>query len=536
MIRYIPFALIITASVICSVFVFASAFFAWALIVLLPLVALGVRDLLQQKHSIQRIYPVIGHLRWLIEEVRPQVHQYIVEGELEGRPFSRDMRSIAYRRAKDSLDVKPFGTELDVYSDQYEWINHSIRTKPVAKEPFRVDIGGPQCARPYSASLLNISAMSFGALGGRAISALNLGAKLGGFAHDTGEGGISRYHRLHGGDLIWEIGSGYFGCRNPDGTFNPDKFRQNAQLDEVKVIEIKLSQGAKPGHGGVLPGKKVTKEIAEARDVPVGKTVISPASHSTFSTPIEFMAFIATLRELSDGKPVGFKLCVGYRWEFLAIVKAMIETGIYPDFIVVDGKEGGTGAAPLEFTNRIGMPLRDGLLFVHNALVGVGLRDRIRIGASGKIITAYHMAAALALGADWCNSARGFMFALGCLQSQKCHTGMCPTGITTQDPLRQNGLVVADKAHRVHNFHRHTMAAFAEVIAAAGLDHPQELQSRHICRRLGPNDWKTADHIYHFLKANELIETPDQSIYATDWAMAQAQSFHPAGALAMGST
>ena len=491
MIRYIPFALILAAMIAAGAAARTAGWAVWAFIILAPIALLGLRDLFQTRHSLQRIYPVISHLRWLIEAVRPQIHQYLVEGDLEGRPFSRDMRSVVYQRAKDTVDVKPFGTDLDVYGDQFEWINHSIETRPVADQPFRIDIGGKQCSQPYSASVLNISAMSFGSLGANAIAALNLGAKRGDFAHDTGEGSISEYHRIHGGDLIWELGSGYFGCRNMDGTFSAEKFRETACLDQVKMIEIKLSQGAKPGHGGVLPGSKVTAEIAAARGVSVGETVVSPASHSAFSTPIELMEFIAQLRELSAGRPVGFKLCVGHRWEFFAIVKAILETGIRPDFIVIDGKEGSTGAAPLEFTNRIGMPLRDGLIFAHNALVGTGLRDDIRIGASGKIVTGFHMAAAMALGADWCNSARGFMFALGCVQSRKCHTGHCPTGITTQDALRQRGLVIADKAPRVHNFHRNTVEALAEVVAAVGLDRPSELLPRHICRRVGPNDWKT---------------------------------------------
>lgn len=527
LIRYLPLALVIAASFVCTFAALFAHWSGWALVVLLPLAAAGVYDLLQTGHSIKRIYPLVGQLRWAIEEIRPQIHQYLVEGDLDGKPFSRDQRSIVYQRAKDTVDVKPFGTELDVYGDQFEWINHSIRTVPVAHELFRIEIGGPQCKKPYSASILNISAMSFGSLGARAVEALNLGAKRGHFAHDTGEGSISRYHRLHGGDLIWEIGSGYFGCRNPDGTFSAEKFQETARQDQVRMIEIKLSQGAKPGHGGVLPGAKVTEEIAEARGVPIGETVVSPSSHSAFSTPLEMMAFIAQLRELSGGKPVGFKLCVGHRWEFLAIVKAMLETDICPDFIVVDGKEGGTGAAPLEFSNRIGMPLRDGLIFVRNALVGAGLRDRIRIGASGKIVNGYHMAAALALGADWCNSARGFMFALGCIQSQRCHTDQCPTGITTQDPLRQHGLVIADKAPRVHNFHRNTVEALAEIIAAAGLEHPGDLVPSHLCRRLGPNHWDTADNIYHFLKPGELLTDPDSCFYAQDWTIAQAGSFAP---------
>jgi glutamate synthase domain-containing protein 2 len=403
------------------------------------LTLLGTVDLLQTRHAILRSYPILAHLRFLLEEIRPEMRQYFFEDEKHGLPFSRDKRAVVYQRAKRVLDKRPFGTQYDVYAEGYEWVCHSVSPRPLATAPFRLTIGGPDCAKPYSASILNISAMSFGALSPNAIRALNGGAKQGGFAHDTGEGGVSRYHRELGGDLIWEIGSGYFGCRLPDGAFCAERFAKTAADEQIKMVEVKLSQGAKPGHGGVLPAAKVSAEIAAARGVPMGKDCISPARHSSFATPVEFVRFLDDLRRLSGGKPVGFKLCVGHPWEFLAICKAMLETGICPDFIVVDGKEGGTGAAPLEFLDHLGMPLREGLTFVHNALVGAGVRDRIKIGASGKVASAFDIARAMALGADWCNAARGFMFALGCIQSQSCHTDHCPTGPDAAARARRAG-------------------------------------------------------------------------------------------------
>ena len=404
----------------------------------------GLRDVTQTFSAVRRNYPIIGNIRFMLEKIRPEIRQYFIESDTEATPFSRSQRSLVYARAKGETDKRPFGTQLDVRAPGYEWINHSMAPTVVNGHDIRIAIGGPGCTQPYSASVFNISAMSFGALSAHAIQALNAGAKLGGFAHDTGEGSISSWHRLHGGDLIWEIGSGYFGCRNDDGSFNADKFRTNALDAQVKMIEIKLSQGAKPGHGGVLPGPKVTAEIAEARGVKAGQDCVSPAAHSAFGTPLELMQFIARLRELSGGKPVGFKLCIGHPWEWFGMVKAMLATGVTPDFIVVDGSEGGTGAAPLEFTDHVGVPLQEGLRLVHNTLVGANLREHIRVGCAGKVVSAFDIARAMALGADWCNSARGFMFALGCIQAQHCHTGACPTGVTTQDPLRQQALVVPD--------------------------------------------------------------------------------------------
>ena len=446
------------------------------------LVALGVHDLLQTHHSILRNYPVIGHLRFVLEFVRPEIRQYFIESDNEAAPFSRSQRSLVYQRAKGESDKRPFGTQLDVQAPGFEWINHSVAPSQLATHDFRITIG-PETAQPYSASVFNISAMSFGALSANAILALNAGAKRGSFAHDTGEGSISAYHRVHGGDLVWEIGSGYFGCRHADGSFDPEKFAHSARDPQVKLIEIKLSQGAKPGHGGVLPGPKVTPEIAAARGVPMGVDCVSPAAHSAFATPLEMMQFIVRLRELSGGKPTGFKLCIGHPWEWFAMVKAMLASGITPDFIVVDGSEGGTGAAPVEFTDHVGSPLQEGLLLVHNTLRGAGLRGRIRLGCAGKVVSAFDIARMMALGADWCNSARGFMFALGCIQAQSCHTGRCPTGVTTQDPVRQRSLVVPDKAVRVYNFHQQTLHALQELVQAAGLQHPSDITAHHIVRR-----------------------------------------------------
>jgi glutamate synthase domain-containing protein 2 len=489
------------------------------------LTTLGLRDLFQRRHAVLRNYPISAHLRFLLEGMRPEMRQYFFESETDGLPFSRNQRAIIYQRAKMALDKRPFGTQLDVYAPGYEWLRHSIAPKPVATEPFRVLVGGPDCARPYSLSLFNISAMSFGALSANAIRALNKGAALGGFAHDTGEGGYSPYHRQGGGDIIWEIGSGYFGCRRPDGAFAPDQFAAAAANDQIKMIEIKLSQGAKPGHGGVLPAAKVTAEIAAIRGVEAGKDCVSPARHGAFSTPIEMMTFVGRLRELSGGKPIGFKLCVGHPWEFLAICKAMIETNVRPDFIVVDGKEGGTGAAPLEFTDRLGMPMREGLVFVRNALVGAGLRDTIRIGVSGKIANAFDMACAMALGADWCNAGRGFMFSLGCIQSLSCHTDRCPTGVATQDKTRSRALVVEDKTERVRNFHRSMLEALAELTAAAGLDHPQDFRPAHFSRRVSENEVMTFGELYPSMAPGELLTGARDEGLRTLWAAARPDSF-----------
>jgi glutamate synthase domain-containing protein 2 len=499
----------------------------WWPTLFLLLTMVGLYDLQQSHHAILRNYPIIGHLRFMLEAIRPEIRQYFLESETEAAPFSRAQRTLIYSRAKGQSDKRPFGTQLDVRAIGYEWINHSIAPSHLISHDFRVKVGGKDCTQPYDISLFNVSAMSFGALSANAIQALNLGAKLGGFAHDTGEGSISRHHRTHGGDLIWEIGSGYFGCRDAQGHFSPERFVENVRSPQVKMVEIKLSQGAKPGHGGVLPGPKVTEEIAEARGVMVGQDCVSPATHSSFSTPLEMMAFIQQLRTLSEGKPVGFKLCIGHPWEWFAIVKAMLETGIQPDFIVVDGAEGGTGAAPLEFSDHMGMPLQEALRLVHNTLVGAGLRDSIRVGASGKIVSAFDMARALALGADWCNSARGFMFALGCIQAQTCHSGNCPTGVTTQDPTRQMALVVPSKAERVQNFHEHTLEALQELMEASGLKTPHDFTPRHIMRRVSETQTLHLSDLVDTLEAGALLKDDVSALPAvfSDWPLASAKQF-----------
>jgi glutamate synthase domain-containing protein 2 len=506
----------------------------WGALVFTSLAALGLRDATQTKHSILRNYPVLGHLRFLLEFIRPEIRQYFIESDTDGAPFSRAQRSLVYQRAKGDSDKKPFGTQLDVKADGYEWINHSMVPTELPTHDFRVTIG-PERAQPYSASVFNISAMSFGSLSANAVQALNEGARRGGFAHDTGEGSISKYHRkldgLGGGDLIWEIASGYFGCRHADGSFSPERFAENAVDPQVKMIEIKLSQGAKPGHGGMLPGAKVTPEIAAARGIPVGVDCISPARHSAFSTPMEMMAFIAQLRELSGDKPVGFKLCIGHPWEWFALAKAMQRSGITPDFIVVDGAEGGTGAAPLEFTDHVGAPLQEGLLLVHNTLVGLNLRHKIRLGAAGKVTSAFDIARLMALGADWCNSARGFMFAIGCIQAQTCHTGHCPTGVTTQDPNRQRALVPQDKAERVFNFHQNTLKALKELVQAAGLQHPNDIKPAHIVRRVDQNQVKLLSNLLPFAEPGSLIGVAaadmPQNVFRYYWEAASADSFSP---------
>jgi glutamate synthase domain-containing protein 2 len=497
----------------------------------IALCALGIRDLRQTRHAILRNYPVIGHARFLLEYIRPEMRQYFLESDNEAAPFSRSQRSLVYQRAKGEPDKRPFGTQLDVGAEGYEWINHSIAPTQIASHDFRIPVGlaANGCTQPYQISVFNISAMSFGALSANAILALNQGAKRGGFIHDTGEGSISVHHRFNGGDLTWEIGSGYFGCRNDDGTFNADKFAANATDPQVKMIELKLSQGAKPGQGGVLPGPKVTPEIAAARGVPVGVDCVSPSAHSAFSTPMEMLQFISKLRTLSGGKPTGFKLCIGHPWEWFAIVKAMLETGITPDFIVVDGAEGGTGAAPLEFTDHVGAPLQEGLLLVHNTLKGVNLRERIRLGCAGKVISAFDIARMMALGADWCNSARGFMFALGCIQAQSCHTGNCPTGVTTQDPHRQQALHVPTKADRVFNFHQETLKALKDMVQAAGLTHPSAITAHHIVRRLDDSQVRLLVNLMPQVASGALLNdellAQQHNVFKLYWPLAQARSF-----------
>ena len=501
---------------------------AWLVMFLvLPVVLLGVWDMTQTHHSIQRNFPVIGHLRYLMEAVRPEIQQYFVESDLSGRPFSRDHRSVVYQRAKGVNDTEPFGTQRDLYAPGYQWINHSLRALTVPHTPPRVLFGGDTCDQPYAAAILNVSAMSYGALSENAIQALNEGARLGGFAHNTGEGGLSAHHLKNGGDLIWQIGTGYFGCRTPEGCFDPAAFAQKARQPQVKMIEIKLSQGAKPGHGGILPAKKVTAEIAAIRGVPLGQDVLSPPTHSAFGSPLELMAFISQLRQESGGKPVGFKLCLGHRREFLALIKAMLQTGEHPDFITVDGGEGGTGAAPLEFANSVGTPLDDGLVFVHSALVGAGLRKKVRLIASGKVVTGFHLINKLALGADTVNSARAMMMALGCIQARKCNTNECPVGVATQNPSLMKGLVVVDKASRVASFQQKTVHAALEILAAAGLSHPGELTPAHLHRRIGPLQSRSLDQLYDFLPQGALLGPVDalpESV-REDWSRASADAF-----------
>lgn len=531
--RYTAFYLIVFLCFL-SLFLSISRSPAWLFLAIpcLALSLLGLVDITQTRHAIRRNYPVIGNLRYFFEAIRPEIRQYFLESEGQELPFSRADRSLVYQRAKQEIDKRPFGTLQEVYGNGYEWINHSMAPIKIEESNFRTIIGGPDCTQPYSMSVFNISAMSFGALSANAILALNKGAKLGEFAHDTGEGGVSHYHTRNQGDLIWNIGSGYFGCRDDQGKFSPERFAETATKDYIKMIEIKLSQGAKPGQGGILPGPKVTPEIAQARGVPVGVDCLSPASHSAFSTPIELLEFVAQLRQLSGGKPVGFKLCIGHPWEWFAIAKAMLKTGITPDFIVVDGSEGGTGAAPVEFVDHVGTPLREALRLVHNTLVGIGLREQIKLGASGKIITAFDMARVMALGADWCNSGRGFMFAVGCIQAQACHTDKCPTGVATQDPQRQKALVVDDKAVRVSSFHGNTLKALAELLAAAGLPHPNQLRPHHIARRISNGEVRVLSAVFPDLEKGELLqEHYRQTIFRVGWPMASAESFQPAYSL-----
>jgi len=481
----------------------------WVLLLIVPLIGLGLRDSFQAQHTVLRNFPVIGHGRYFMEMVRPEIQQYFIENNIDAFPIEREFRSVVYQRAKGELETLPYGTQRDVYRTGYEWAGHSVAAREPLQESPRVRIGGEECKHVYSASLLNISAMSFGSLSKNAVLALNQGAKMGGFAHNTGEGGISPYHLEYGGDLIWQVGSGYFGCRTPDGDFDGARFAEQAARESVRMIELKLSQGAKPGHGGILPGIKVNREIAEIRGVPAGETVFSPPSHSAFSNPIQMLEFIAELRRLACGKPVGIKLCVGRRSDVFSICKAMLETEILPDFITVDGGEGGTAAAPLEFSNSLGMPARDAWIVVHSALVGAGLRDRIRIISSGKILTGFHVLRALAIGADLCASARGMMLALGCIQSLRCNANTCPTGVTSQDPALVYGLHVESKSGRVRNYHGATIRGFLELLGALGLDDPGRLQPHHIFRRVDDMRVRNLGEIYDFLEPGQLLREGD---------------------------
>ena len=526
--RYIPFAALVVLAVVAVVLVATvSPWFWFAAAPLLLLVLLGVWDCVQTRHSILRNYPVIGHLRFMAEDIRPEIQQYYVESDTDGRPYNRDERSLIYNRAKGGEGLSPFGTQRLVNLPGYAWMNHSLAAHAIEDCDFRTTVGGAECPHPYKASLLNVSSMSFGAISPNAIRALNSGAKLGGFAHWTGEGGLSKYHLEHGGDLCWQIGTGYFGCRTKDGGFDPELFKKNAAQPAVKLIEIKLSQGAKPGHGGVLPAAKVTAEIARVRGVPMGQDCVSPPGHSAFSTPVGLCEFVRQLRELSGGKPVGFKLCIGRPVEFMSVCKAMIETGITPDFITVDGGEGGTGAAPVEFPDFVGMPLFEALNFVNQVLIGCNLRDTTKIAASGKVYSAASIVACMALGANFCNAARAFMMAVGCIQARTCHTNECPVGVATQDPMRQRALVVPDKAHRAHQFHKGTMTALGELVGAMGLDHPEEITADLVCRRREYGQYHSLAMELSRLEPGALLAGTGREEWQALWDRATPRAFRP---------
>ncbi|MEZ4741609.1 MAG: FMN-binding glutamate synthase family protein [Bdellovibrionota bacterium] len=497
-------------------------------VIIAPMVLVALWDFFQKKSAIKRNFPIIGRFRYLFEMVRPEIQQYFIEANSEGMPFSREVRSVIYQRSKKALETLPFGTQKNLYEDGYEWANHSLMPTHVKTETLRVKIGETSCQQPYNASIFNISAMSFGSLSKNAIMALNKGAHLGNFSHNTGEGGISPYH-LQGGDLVWQLGTAYFGSRTREGKFCPSKFQDNAQNPVVKMIEIKLSQGAKPGHGGILPAGKLTKEVAEIRGVPLGNDVISPPCHSEFSTPIQLIEFVQKLRELSQGKPVGFKLCLGKPREFYAICKAMKLLDCTPDFITVDGAEGGTGAAPLEFSNYIGTPLTDAIVLIHNALVGFDLRKKVKIIASGKITTGFDIMRSLALGADLCNSARGMMMSLGCIQALKCNTNHCPTGVATQSSELQRGLVVSDKKYRVYHYHSQTLDSFCEILGSLGVSSHLKLKPWHVMRRTPSGETKHFGRIYHYLNPGELTSSDLPFEYRHAVESASAETFQYCG-------
>ncbi|ANE50859.1 FMN-binding glutamate synthase family protein [Flavisolibacter tropicus] len=477
----------------------------WLLCLSLPLLLVAIRDANQKKHAIIRNFPIIGRLRYFFESIRPELRQYFFESDLDGKPFNRRQRSIIYQRAKNEKQTVAFGMQANPMSPGYEWVAHSIYPTTITEKDLRVWIGNYQCMQPYYASIYNIGAMSYGALSKTAIMSLNGGAKIGDFAHNTGEGGISEYH-LQGGDLIWQIGTGYFGCRDENGRFSPMAFRKNALLPQVKMIELKLSQGAKPGHGGILPASKNTPEIAAIRLVAPGTTVHSPTRHSEFNTPKGMIQFLQLMRELSEGKPVGFKLCIGDKEEFIAICEAIVATGILPDFISIDGAEGGTGAAPLEFTDHIGMPLYDALAFVKQTLDTYGLSEHIKILAAGKIITGFDILKVMSLGASACYSARGMMMALGCIQALVCDSGKCPVGVATQDPVFYKGLHPADKQVRVANFHQKTIAATKEMMEACGFTNLEAVHSSKFMRRVNEYEAKSFEQIYFGKKGGASIK------------------------------
>lgn len=496
----------------------------WFLMILIPVMLLWIYDLLQKKHSLLRNFPVLGHMRYILEFFRPEIQQYFVANDEDERPFNRETRTIIYERAKNIRDTVPFGTEKDIMKTGYTWVLHSMSPKPVSEVDARLLVGGPHCKQPYHASRLNISAMSYGSLSPNALMALNKGAQLGGFAHNTGEGGISPYH-LQGGDIIFQLGTAYFGCRDDQGGFDPDMFRNESRREQVKMIEIKLSQGAKPSHGGILPAAKLTPEIAAVRKVPLGQDVLSPPAHSAFHSPVGLLEFIKELRELSGGKPIGFKLCLGRRDEFMGICKAMLETGILPDFITVDGAEGGTGAAPLEFTNHVGTPLESALVFVHNALVGINVRQHIRLICSGKVATGFDMVRNVALGADMCGVARAMMMSVGCIQSMQCNANTCPTGVATQDWRLQLGLVVDEKKVRAANFHKNTIKSFLEIVGAMGLKNPDDLRPEYLMRRVSESRVKSLREIYDYLEPGQLLSDNIPASYRIFWDAARTDCF-----------
>jgi glutamate synthase domain-containing protein 2 len=509
---FIISCIVISALLLVWAYFWTPALFAFVIVG--PLIYMGFVDMAQSRQAIRINFPLLGRLRYVFEDMRPKIQQYFVESDTDGTPLNRNERSVIYQRAKKQVDTIPFGTQLNVYAEGYEWMTHSINPQDHNKLDHnpRVRVGNKDCKQPYDASILNVSAMSFGSLSPNAVESLNAGAKMGGFAHNTGEGGISPYHLKHGGDLIWQVGTGYFGARDTNGNFSPEAFQKNAARPEVKMIEIKLSQGAKPGHGGILPAKKNTPEIAAIRGVQAGTTVFSPPYHSAFNTPLGLIQFVKQLRDLSGGKPIGFKLCIGKKSEFLAICKAMVQLNIYPDFITVDGGEGGTGAAPPEFSNSVGMPLLDAIAFVDDALRGFGIRDHIKIDCSGKILTGFNIVRAMALGADFCNSARAMMLALGCIQALECNKNTCPTGVATQDPYFMKGLVVEDKKQRVTNYHHNTVGSFVELLSCAGLDHPEKINRGHVYRRVFMNMVKTYEEIYPPVPEGCLLDGGDAPI------------------------
>lgn len=499
--------------------------YAWYFILTGTYVAIGIHDLFLSSHNILKNYPVIGHFRYLFESIRPEMQQYLVASNLSETPFNRETRSLVYQRSKKANDTVPFGTQRNIMEEGYEFIHHSLSPKVAIEGSDRVMIGNEQCQKPYSASRLNVSAMSFGALGDTAIEALNRGAKLGNFSQCTGEGGLTPYHLKYGGDLILQIGTAYFGFRNEDGSFCEEKFQEKALLDNVKMIEIKLSQGAKPSHGGLLPAVKISKEISEIRGIPQGKDCFSPATHTAFNSPKTLMDFIQKVRQLCGGKPVGFKIAIGKRSEFMGICKAMVEEKVYPDFITIDGAEGGTGAAPIEFSNRLGLPINEALIFVHNCLVGINLRDKIKIIAAGKVASAFDVLAKLAIGADACNQARAFLFSIGCIQSRRCNTNECPTGIATQDKTRTGAVEPIHKSEHVYNYHQTTMESFLELMGAIGIDSPEKLTPDLIQKRVSGTDVKNYAELYSFIDPGSLLTDKVPLAYQKDWEMAKSEQF-----------